>query len=195
MQPITKSLCDSLLEALGEKQQNHSGPQLIDLIPLGANLGIDKQTTYQVAEALKKRGYILLAASMGYNASALMESDGWLYLESLDESNSPRPSSYIDASKAQNSIIGNQKQATINIGLTADELVRIMENAKPDLKDREILERIAADVRNIAEGNSKPSKSKVKQYIQAIQRNSWLMGPIASKLIDFLLSVLAKKST
>lgn len=195
MRPITKSLCDSLLIALGEKQQNHSGPQLIDLIPLGVTLGIDKQTTYQVAKALENRGYILLASSMGYNASALMEPDGWLYLESLENPQKPSLPSYIDASEAQNSIIGSQQHATINIGLTADELVKIMENAKLDLKDREILEQIASDVRNIAEGNSKPSKSKVKQYIQAIQRNSWLMGPIASKLIDFLLSVVSKKTT
>lgn len=197
MQKITKASLDKLLSALFEKQQSHEGSETIDMIPLGASLGIDKETTYEMTELLGKRGYILAATSMGGAASARMKDAGLEYLGSLDE---PCDESFFGCgvysptynfAPVENQIAGSHSQVSmvVNKGEFGDDLIKLIESNHLPAEESALLKQAVADLQLIKEGRIPIQPGMFKRFSAVMQKHSWFTGPMLGAILNILIGL------
>lgn len=92
----------------------------------------------------------------------------------------------INANSIDNSIIGNQSNAVININTQLDKIKSDIENSSST--DKEELLKIVKLLEEIISKQEPVKKGFLYKFSEVLQRNSWITGSIASLLLNMFLS-------
>ena len=88
---------------------------------------------------------------------------------------------------ASNSIIGNSQNATINNGLSFDEITKIIQSKNIDSSDKEQLIELTKYVKKLAENNTPMNKGLLSKFSDIVSKHSWVPSLIGSALIKYFI--------
>lgn len=111
------------------------------------------------------------------------------YYITLDEyakkNKQPDSQTVYNIGKASNSIIGNQQNAAINIGMTVDEFRKAIEaNGEGE---KEALNKIADMLQTVIDDNTPVSKGSFSKFSDLIAKHSWVATCLTQILLKWLI--------
>lgn len=85
---------------------------------------------------------------------------------------------------ANDSIIGNQTNATINNSNNLDDLIEVINNKVIDQQENEQLKELVSMLKAITENNIPVQKGVFARFSEVLQKNSWLQAPLRPPLLN-----------
>jgi len=176
----------TLAQAYTEEKENNQ----IEGTKLLVAKGFKPDTALEVLRALEAKDYIDLDIYFGGESYCEITVTGWEELESIENPQQQliTPPTQIIIGTATNSVIGNQSQATINVGPNVEDIAKLSENHKLSNEDQQLLKELIEIMKKLGEGNTALKKGTLSRFQDFFQRNSWITSAVASNLISFFIS-------
>lgn len=109
------------------------------------------------------------------------------YYQTMSEHNSKEKStSMYHIGTANNSVIGTQAIATMNISCSPQEIKEQISSSTSE--DKEELLQVISLLEMIVNNQVPAQKGLFAKFSDTIQKNSWIAGPMASIILDWLLA-------
>ncbi len=143
----------------------HAGDWMIN--PQGERVFIEKtKTEYAFSEPHFIAAY------------CIMESD-------YHKQKQSQQSTVFNIGEIHNSVVGTQKNATVNNGCSTDDLNALIE--RHDSLDKELLKDMISVLETAISNQEPMKKGFLSKFAGVMQRNEWIAAPVASFILEHLL--------
>lgn len=124
--------------------------------------------------------------TMGLKRKAFAKKAYYLTKVEQAQRETQQPSVTFNLGDVQNSIIGTQQQASLTNNFSDKELLSLIE--KNCGEDKEQMTEMLKAINAIIENNTPVQKGTFAQFSDAASKYGWLLGPIATKLLNYSFS-------
>jgi hypothetical protein len=190
---MDKQRRDDWLTAVFEEQDAAGYSHAATVAPLlgmdPVNNTDDRYLWRKFGQYWKDRGFIKGASTktgVPYE-TVKITTDGIRYVEG-DFERQGAPNVTFNVGNAYGSIFGTQQHAEMNVSFDFRTVEAELDQAEEEIDrrggpDAEELKELIAEMRDIHRSNEPLQKGRLAKYLEVIQRNGWVSGPIAGTLL------------
>lgn len=176
-----------LLQLVYDYDQTNGGP--VQISADGSDSDCDSYTLQSDVYYLIRNGYLIEPYSLARTFVLTLTEKGEKFVENgfQEVASIPNTSTknIFNIENASNSIIGTQSSANLNINTTLQEARERINSSNSD--DKEDLQQIIDLLEQIVNNQIPVERGLLAKFGTSIQKNSWITGPIASILLNWLM--------
>lgn len=143
---------------------------------------VDVKSTDWLVNSVGERLYVTELVSL----SSAYKSCYYINEHEYNQSKPSNPTFSINATTIENSIIGTQANATINLNAQLQKLRSDIDSS--DSSDKEELHQIISLLEELKNGQEPVSKGFLSKFSAVMQRNAWISGSVAGFLLNLFLN-------